>query len=58
MTVLETLQAKAQADDVYAMTLDELIQWHAAQRYTPILQATLNHLERLQSLLADGGSEQ
>jgi hypothetical protein len=64
MTILETLAAKAQADDVYAMTLEELIQWHENQRYTPIGQATLNHLEQLQSRLqadtkvsggADGG---
>lgn len=49
-TLLESLDAKAQADQVYEMTLEELIAWWGSRKYSPIGQATLNHLERLQAL--------
>jgi hypothetical protein len=52
-TLLESLEAKAQADQVYEMTLEELIAWWGSRTYSPVGQATLNHLERLQSLTAD-----
>lgn len=48
MTLLESLKAKVHADAVYEMTLEELIAWHGSQKYSPVGQATLNHLERLQ----------
>lgn len=52
-TLLESLQAKAHNDLVYDMTLEELIAWWGSRTYSPVGQATLNHLERLQSLTAD-----
>lgn len=49
-TLLESLEAKAQADDVCEITLEELIAWWGSRKYSPVGQATLNHLERLQRL--------
>ena len=49
-TLLESLEAKAQVDDVYEMTLEELIAWWGSRKYSPVGQATLNHLEQLQRL--------
>lgn len=48
--LFQSIQGKARADAVYDMTIEELIAWWGAQRYTPIGQATLNHLERLYRL--------
>lgn len=46
-----TLGDKVMRDDVYSITLEELIEFWGLQHYSPIGQATLNHLEKLQRSL-------
>lgn len=53
-TLLESIEAKARADAVYEMTLEELIAWFGSRSYSPIGQAALNHLERLQGAIERG----
>jgi hypothetical protein len=55
-TLLESLNGKIRQDDVYAMTLEELIAWWGSRSYSPVGQATLNHLEKLQRLTKDSTS--